>query len=128
MDLLISIFKFQESLYDFQDNIPTHIKFGHGLLESPYQRQSIVLHIRYLHLKIMLYRPVLFPKNRDQVSNSGINRTELYMSSQRSISALCVDTAMELISMISRYRSADITLLPAIWYNVFIFIRLHQFC
>lgn len=119
VDLLVSIFKFQERLYDFQDNIPNHIKFGHGLLESPYQRQSIVLHIRYLHLKIMLYRPVLFPKNRDQVSNSGINRTELYMSSQRSISALCVDTAMELISIISRYRSADITLLPAIWYNVF---------
>lgn len=118
-DSLVSIFKFQERLYDFQDSIPNHIKYSQGLLESPYQRQSIVLHIRYLHLKIMLYRPVLFPKNRDHVSNNGINRTELYMSSQRSISKLCVETAMDLISMISRYRSADITLLPAIWYNVF---------
>lgn len=116
---LANIFNFQGRLYDFQDDIPVHIKHGIGSLESPYQRQSIVLHIRYLHVKIMLYRPVLFPKNRDHVSANGVNRTELYISSQKSISKLCVDTAMELISIINRYRSTNITLLPALSHNVF---------
>ena len=119
VDLFVSIFKFQEKLYDFQDNIPNHIKFESCLQESPYQRQSIVLRIRYLHLKIMLYRPVLFPKNRDRKRDNRMKHAELYVSSQRSISTLCVETAIELINLISQYRYADITLLPAVWYNNF---------
>lgn len=119
VDLFVSIFKFQERLYDFQDNIPNHIKFESCLQESPYQRQSIVLQIRYLHLKIMLYRPVLFPKNRDRKRDNRMKHAELYVSSQRSISTLCVETAIKLINLISQYRYADITLLPAVWYNNF---------
>ena len=119
VDLFVSIFKFQEKLYDFQDNVPSHIKFETSLQESPYQRQSIVLQIRYLHLKIMLYRPILFPKYRDRKKDNRMKHAELYVSSQVSISKLCVETAIELINLISRYRFADITLLPAVWYNNF---------
>ena len=48
-----------------------------------------------------------------------MKHAELYVSSQRSISTLCVETAIELINLISQYRYADITLLPAVWYNNF---------
>ncbi|CUM49412.1 uncharacterized protein AC631_05750 [Debaryomyces fabryi] len=119
MDLFVGIFSFQKRLYVFQGNIPNYIKFENCLHEPPYLHQSIVLQIRYLHLKIMLYRPVLFPMNRDEVYTSGISSMELYVSSQRSISVLCINCAMELIHLIKKFRSADLTLLPASWYNVF---------
>lgn len=119
VDLFVSIFRYQEKLIDFHNNIPSHIKFGSSLMESPYQRQSIILQIRYLHLKITLYRPILFPRHKDKNNHIKENYAELYVSSQRSISVLCVETAIELINLISEYKAADITLLPAVWYNNF---------
>ncbi|CUM49437.1 uncharacterized protein AC631_05893 [Debaryomyces fabryi] len=118
VDLFPNIFSFQKRLYVFQDKIPNHIKYDCSLHESPYQHQSIVLQIRCLHLKIMLYRPVLLPRNKDQVY-SGINNMELYVSTRRAISKLCVDSAMELIDVIKRFKSTELTLLPSSWYNVF---------
>ncbi|KAK6460358.1 putative transcriptional regulatory protein [Scheffersomyces coipomensis] len=114
VELFLHIFKFEEKLSKFHENIPSHIKYGTELHERPYERQSIVLHIRYLHLKIMLYRPALFPKKRGRTNNS-----ELYSSAQKSISLVCVETAIELINLINKFRAKDIFLLPAHWYNVF---------
>ncbi|KAK6205243.1 fungal-specific transcription factor domain-containing protein [Scheffersomyces amazonensis] len=114
VDLFLHIFKFEEKLSRFHENIPDHIKYGIEMKEKPYERQSIVLHIRYLHLKIMLYRPALFPKKRGRTNSS-----ELYSSAQKSVSLVCVETAIELINLINKFRSRDIFLLPAHWYNVF---------
>ncbi|KAK6459482.1 putative transcriptional regulatory protein [Scheffersomyces xylosifermentans] len=117
VNLYLSIFQFEERLHHFHENVPQHIKLGTELKEAPFERQSIVLQIRYLHLKIMLYRPVLFPKKRSS-KKSEIN-TELYSNAHKSISLLCVETAIELITLITKFRAADINFLPASWYNVF---------
>lgn len=117
--LLLNIFKFEDRLNEFTANLPNHLQFSFDLQKMmPFERQSIVLHIRVLHLKIMLYRSMLFPKSPNhKISDYG--SSELYTSTQRSVALLCVNLAMELINVISRYRAGDIIYLPAHWYNVF---------
>lgn len=117
-EVIVSIFKLEEKLHNFQENIPTYIRFGQELKEIPYERQSIVLRIRLLHVRIMLYRPVLFLKNKLK-NNYGVLHSELSLSSQKTISILCVETAIELIDLISKYRHAGLSYLPAVWYTVF---------
>lgn len=117
VDLFLSIFQIEERLNKFHDSVPTHIKFGFELHEKPFRRQSIVLHLRYLHLKMVLYRRVLFPKKNS--TNKGEIHSELYSNTTKSISLLCVEAAIELIQVVKKYRAEDILLLPASWYNVF---------
>lgn len=117
--LLLNIFKFEDGLNEFTANLPSHLQFSSDLQKMmPFERQSIVLHIRVLHLKILLYRPVLFSKssNHKKFDSKG---SELYTSTQRSVALLCVNLAMELINIISKHRAGDIVYLPAHWYNVF---------
>ncbi|KAG5418667.1 hypothetical protein I9W82_004195 [Candida metapsilosis] len=112
--LLSNIFKFEDRLNEFTANLPSHLQFSSDLQKMmPFERQSIVLHIRVLHLKISLYRPILFAKNPNS------NGSELYTSTKRSVALLCLNLAIELINVISKYRAGDIVYLPAHWYNVF---------
>lgn len=122
--LLLNVFKYEDRLNEFTANLPSHIQFSSDLQKMmPFERQSIVLHIRVLHLKIMLYRPALFPKASSSPSSQRKllegKTSELYSSTQRSIALLCINLAMELINVISKYRAGDIVYLPAHWYNIF---------
>ncbi|KAI5949270.1 hypothetical protein KGF57_004869 [Candida theae] len=115
--ILLDIFKFEHRLHNFEANLPNHLHFSAELQKMvPFARQSIVLHIRVLHLKILLYRPVLFPKKSNTFEVKG---SELYTSSQRSVALHCITLAMEFLEVISKYRAGDIVYLPAHWYNVF---------
>ncbi|KAG2733895.1 hypothetical protein G9P44_003420 [Scheffersomyces stipitis] len=116
-DLFLSIFKIEERLHKFHENVPTHIKFGFELHEKPFRRQSIILHLRYLHLKMVLYRRVLFPKK--YAANRREIHSELISHTTNSISLLCVEAAIELIQVVKKYRAEDIEILPASWYTVF---------
>jgi hypothetical protein len=117
VDLFLNMFKFEERLSLFHKNIPCHIKLETSEKGITFHRQSVVLQIRYLHLKIMLYRPILFPKKKLYKNLETV--TELYANTRKSISLLCVATAEELINLITKYRAADINSLPATWYIVF---------
>ncbi|RLV92246.1 hypothetical protein JA1_003273 [Spathaspora sp. JA1] len=116
MQLLLNIFKFENRLNEFKANLPEHLQYKTDLQKMmPFERQSIVLHIRFLHMKIMLYRQTLFPK----AFRIHANTSELYSSTQRSVAVSCVKLAVELIDLIGKYRAGDIIYLPAHWYNVF---------
>ncbi|EGW35558.1 uncharacterized protein SPAPADRAFT_53773 [Spathaspora passalidarum NRRL Y-27907] len=116
VQLLLNIFNFENRLNEFRANLPEYLQYKSDERKMmPFERQSIVLHIRTLHMKIMLYRPTLFPKS----SRNHTHTSELYTSTQKSVAISCVKLAVELIDLIGRYRAGDIIYLPAHWYNVF---------
>lgn len=114
--LYLDILSLDQSLNNFKDEVPKFLQLETSIQEQPYFRQSIILRIRFLHLKIMLVRPALFAESKlgFKVVNS-----KLYQDIQYSLVNLCVSTAIELIDLINSYRSGDIIYLPAHWYNVY---------
>ncbi|KAF2658600.1 hypothetical protein K491DRAFT_776159 [Lophiostoma macrostomum CBS 122681] len=120
-DLAIGI-QLDGALRKWQRSLPEHLKLQTAEMRSEIaHRQAVILHIRFLHARILLLRPFL---TRFCLAHS-TESTDHYDSLQARIiqqsASLCVDTAKSLISVLQEYQTQDETvgLLPVWWYRVY---------
>jgi hypothetical protein len=106
-----------DELTRFADSLPDTLKWqqpkGDRAIADLLERQSHVLHVRFLHARILLFRPVFLSSCRSHSSKPGSNGTAKYMSP----SFEPVPTAIELIDAVRAYSATEAT--GAWWYNVF---------
>ncbi|KIW15441.1 hypothetical protein PV08_05487 [Exophiala spinifera] len=113
------------SLASWLKSLPDHLRPVHTQASlSPFFRQGIVLHSRYLHVRILLFRPMLArfitARNESKVVEQQAETT-LYETLTHRASVSCVETAVHAVETIeSRLPESDgaIGALPAWWYNV----------
>ncbi|KAF9893946.1 hypothetical protein FE257_008917 [Aspergillus nanangensis] len=87
------------------------------------RRQTNVLHARYLHLKILLYRPILsrlcrVDQNHNLPTSTNIDMTHPMQTEPEinlDYSYRCVNAALELVQLLGENDQAS---LPAWWYTV----------
>lgn len=111
--LLQHIIRLEIKLCQFEKEIPPHLRVE-NIANSPYPRQTNVLFARFLHVRILLYRPSLLPAS--STNTPGVH-SELLNSVEFSASKLCLDAACSLIELIvDNQHTPNI---PAMWYNIF---------
>lgn len=113
-DILVQVFEFEKKLNRFRDGVPEFIKPDAAMIEPRWARQANVLRLRYLHLKMMLYRSVLVPAK--------LVLNDLLGLAQTAVAGQCVITAIRVVKYIGGHvNDADngASLLPAHWYNIF---------
>ncbi|KAJ5586648.1 hypothetical protein N7450_006435 [Penicillium hetheringtonii] len=121
-----SIFELDHNLTLWARSLPAHLRVGAAPeRDNPvFFRQGIVLNARFLHVRILLFRPILskYCSIRDNLTmNSLIPISDSFphrVALQCSI--ICVRVAQESIEMIYNNVPADGTggPLPAWWYNI----------
>ncbi|PVH91715.1 hypothetical protein DM02DRAFT_576718 [Periconia macrospinosa] len=124
-DVLIEL---DEELSQYANRLPSNLCWTHSNSSLPRDsagillRQSHVLHVRFLHSRMLLYRPIFFQFCR---RNSRIARLGTPSSSGPAVvtslafhcALTCVQTAVELIGSIEKYSCTAAT--GAYWYNMF---------
>lgn len=113
-DILVQVFEFEKKLNRFRDGVPEFIRPDAAMIEPRWARQANVLRLRYLHLKMMLYRSVLVPAK--------LVLNDLLGLAQTAVAGQCVITAIRVVKYIGGHvNDADngASLLPAHWYNIF---------
>jgi len=132
---LDTIVKMDCALSDFESNIPPELYWMNskeGKVSPVSERQTNVLHARFLHLKIILYRPIFtqlcrksfgeslpesFRKSAPEYKRQTQAENPLYSSFSHQCSISCIQAARELIDLISVTSRTNAT--GAWWYNVF---------
>ncbi|KAH6994962.1 fungal-specific transcription factor domain-containing protein [Ilyonectria destructans] len=90
-----------------------------------FRRQRIVLEARYLHVRLVMLRPVLSVlSGLASDSSKALQDNESFNTNMRQgmlvkAANLCVSVAQELVNLITVNLNAECDLLPAPWYNVF---------
>ncbi|KAJ5378411.1 hypothetical protein N7509_011530 [Penicillium cosmopolitanum] len=121
-----TIFELDHSLTRWAQTLPAHLRVGStAAVHNPvFFRQGIVLNARFLHVRILLFRPILskYCTMRESlrrnstiaISDSLPHRVALQCS------IICVKVAQESIEMIYNNVPGDGTggPLPAWWYNI----------
>ncbi|CAN3355763.1 hypothetical protein DICA2_B15214 [Diutina catenulata] len=112
-DVLTQVLEFEKKMNAYRRQVPWHINYDNKEIAPKFLRQTNVLYLRYLHLKLSVYRNCLFPHSADN---------DLYEVTTAAIGAQCVAIAIRMIQFIdSHVKAADqgISVLPAHWYNIF---------
>lgn len=115
-DMLKTVLEIEGKLDDFRQRLPVHLQLDNPLsssLDALRRRQKNVLLCRYLHVEIMLYRPLLFPNGR--INYYGENNLRSTM--QQTVAKMCVNSAIKLIKLIYDYK--DTPDIPAAWYAIY---------
>ncbi|RFU33077.1 hypothetical protein B7463_g3284, partial [Scytalidium lignicola] len=132
---LDTIVKMDCALSDFESNIPPELYWMNrkeGEFSPVLERQTNVLHARFLHLRIILYRPIFTQfcrksfeeslpesvrKSAPEYKRQTQAENPLYSSFSYQCSIACIQAAQELIELISETSQTNAT--GAWWYNVF---------
>ncbi|KAL4814443.1 fungal-specific transcription factor domain-containing protein [Aspergillus spinulosporus] len=121
----LTIFQLDRALTRWTRSLPAHLRGGpvsgsNGII---FYRQSVVLRARFLHVRMLLFRPILskYCIARDLPSDPLISLTDSFpqrVALQCSI--ICVNVAREVIELIHTNIPSDGTSgpLPAWWYNI----------
>ncbi|KAL2866488.1 uncharacterized protein BJX67DRAFT_372467 [Aspergillus lucknowensis] len=89
--------------------------------DRTFRRQSNVLHARYLHLKLLLYRPTFSTYCAAAISKSDQAQSGSWSNLyQQNVAVRCVTAACDLIHSLSKATTEDAT--GAWWYGVFYLI------
>jgi len=128
-----SLIELDSELVQFADQLPEGLRWPRPTVEFNLARnavlsqQSHVLHVRYLHLRILLYRPTfaefcrldgLNPGRRSSSPDHAATRPlAICWSFARCASLICVQTAIDLIEVTNEYAGSEAT--GAWWYNMF---------
>lgn len=116
--LYLDLFSLEEELQDWARNLPYHLKVENKLEIEPFQRQSTILRARFLHVKVMLHKAILFPDGFNTLDrNSQMSR--LCKDVETSSFELCLDASVELIELLKSNSGRIPNILPALWYNVY---------
>ena len=108
--LIPTISGFDERLVKFKSQLPPHLELDlENGKQMPFQRQSIVLHLRFIHTNLLLLRPTLT-----------IDRASTLVAGFQKIAALqLLNHVKELITIVYKYKDHSSVYLPAYWYNVY---------
>ncbi|KAI9370712.1 fungal-specific transcription factor domain-containing protein [Aspergillus egyptiacus] len=121
----LTVFELDRSLTKWTRSLPPHLRgeFRAGSEDIIFYRQSVVLRARFLHVRMLLFRPILskYCTARDIASDPLVSITDSFpqrVALQCSI--ICVKVAHEVIELIYNNIPADGTSgpLPAWWYNI----------
>ncbi|KAF3008669.1 hypothetical protein E8E13_009010 [Curvularia kusanoi] len=115
---------FDEDLTRFEADLPKGLYWKSSDLQSRettgiLARQSHVLHVRFLHARILLHRPGFLQFCRVHKESGDANRLVDGGLAHTALdsSLTCARTAVELITSVSQYSATEAT--GAWWYNVF---------
>ncbi|KAL4899620.1 hypothetical protein BDW74DRAFT_189000 [Aspergillus multicolor] len=121
----LTIFELDRALNKWSRSLPPHLRGepAAGSNASIFYRQSVVLRARFLHVRMLLFRPILskYCTSRDTATDPLIALTDSFpqrVALQCSI--ICVNVAREIIDLIYGNIPSDGTSgpLPAWWYNI----------
>ncbi|KAA8915718.1 hypothetical protein TRICI_002125 [Trichomonascus ciferrii] len=115
-DMLKTVLEIEGKLDEFRQRLPVHLQLDNppsNALDPIRRRQKNVLLCRYLHVEIMLYRPLLFPNGR--ISYYGEHNLRSTM--QQTVAKMCVNSAIKLVKLIYDYKDTPDT--PAAWYSIY---------
>lgn len=112
-----TMLQLSNELSKFADGLPETLSWkqpiGDHACSDILERQSHVLHVRFLHAQILLFRPSFLNSCRSHKSPDGSNGT----AKSASLVPEPVQTALELIDAVKQYSATEAT--GAWWYNVF---------
>ncbi|KAL2863384.1 transcription factor domain-containing protein [Aspergillus lucknowensis] len=120
-----TIFELDRALTKWTRSLPSHLRgdASPGSESIIFYRQSVVLRARFLHVRMLLFRPVLskYCTAREIVSDPLIAVHDSFPQRVAlQCSVICVKVAQEVIGLIHRNIPTDGTSgpLPAWWYNI----------
>ncbi|KAL5001359.1 fungal-specific transcription factor domain-containing protein [Aspergillus recurvatus] len=121
----LTIFQLDRALTKWTRSLPAHlcgepVSGSNGII---FYRQSVVLRARFLHVRMLLFRPILskYCMARDLPSDPLISLTDSFPQRVAlQCSTICVNVAREVIELIHANIPSDGTSgpLPAWWYNI----------
>ncbi|KIX92650.1 uncharacterized protein Z520_11679 [Fonsecaea multimorphosa CBS 102226] len=135
-----ALLELEDSLRAWQEQLPDHLRVAsspdkqlHVATTRPvnseimkvYARQANVLQARYLHSRIMLFRPALLQLCAlSQSKARGHETEEVRMSELQHVvvvqaATMCISAAHDLTDLIYYHKGLDNEVLPEWWYNVF---------
>ncbi|RDW76781.1 transcription factor domain-containing protein [Aspergillus mulundensis] len=121
----LTIFELDRALTSWTRSLPPHLRgeLASGSNANIFYRQSVVLRARFLHVRMLLFRPILskYCTSRDAATDPLISLTDSFpqrVALQCSI--ICVNVARDIIDLIYGNIPSDGTSgpLPAWWYNI----------
>ncbi|KAL4867516.1 fungal-specific transcription factor domain-containing protein [Aspergillus spectabilis] len=138
---LQTLLEIDNSLSAWHRSLPAHLKaqsytstdtwatpLASGPRTSMFNRQAVILHARFLHIRLIMFRPVLsalFNPSPSPLEPSESNPThntiefEIRQSMLGKGVNICASAACELVNLISGNLQNGNDLLPPPWYNVF---------
>ncbi|KAL4812966.1 fungal-specific transcription factor domain-containing protein [Aspergillus spinulosporus] len=139
--VLDTVLEIERQLISFEANLPPFLRWNSGIWttdSSPQRNQAIaqqrnVLHARYVHLHLLLHRPIFTQLYSDKVrerescgdidsqeslaAQSFTTRSTLYSSLASNSATACVTAAIDLACLVSKTYNTNAT--DAWWYNGF---------
>ncbi|KAF2249476.1 hypothetical protein BU26DRAFT_565122 [Trematosphaeria pertusa] len=112
-----------DSLERWSGQLPEHLRYREDApldeLGTIFRQQAVVLHCRYLHLRILLFRPIAVDLAQSHYfdPDSDSRHTVLKHAIAAGCIRSCVSAAQELIHTL--FREYDRGHLPVSWYSVF---------
>ncbi|KAL5343980.1 fungal-specific transcription factor domain-containing protein [Aspergillus crustosus] len=135
---LQTLLDIDNSLSAWHQNLPAHLKVQSyadvgtwgvastfGPRTAVFNRQAVILHTRFLHVRLIMFRPVLSalfnpscPQPVESVTTDTIESAMRQSMLNKGVN-LCASAACELAGLITRNLERGNDLLPPPWYNVF---------
>ena len=120
------VFQHDRALMSWGRTLPKHLKISsfEWAANPLFKRQAIICRSRFLHTRILLFRPILtrfcLPKSTESETGTALDES----LAQRTVvqcSSLCLRSAHDLIDLLHMNLTKDGTMgsLPAWWYCVF---------
>ncbi|KAH7304669.1 fungal-specific transcription factor domain-containing protein [Stachybotrys elegans] len=119
-DRLALILQMEGSLTRWEHSLPAHLKYGSGehMRDDISTRQATVLRLRFLHSRVLLFRPILarccLVTEPESPTDSSLTRYLIEQCASESVAA-----ARNMISAIHKHQTHDNRMMPAWWYRVF---------
>ncbi|KAL3484417.1 fungal-specific transcription factor domain-containing protein [Aspergillus germanicus] len=121
----LTIFELDRALTRWTRSLPTHLRGDPSPVDGNiiFKRQCVVLRARFLHVRMLLFRPILskYCTAREIASDPLISLHDSFPQRVAlQCSVICVKVAQEVIGLIHSNIPADGTSgpLPAWWYNI----------
>ncbi|KAH8588230.1 fungal-specific transcription factor domain-containing protein [Bisporella sp. PMI_857] len=123
---IAKVIQLDRALMNWGQSLPLHLRISasESFSNSTFLRQAIISRIRFLHTRILLFRPILSQFCLPQIAPTDAGTVLDESLTQRMVlqcSNLCLRAAHDLISIVRvHFIKKDMTgVLPAWWYNIF---------
>ncbi|KAH8817373.1 fungal-specific transcription factor domain-containing protein [Xylogone sp. PMI_703] len=120
-----TILDVDSKLWLWHQNLPLHLRHDKAVEKSAtHTRQSNILYLRYCHVRVSLFRPVLSRLCSHSDSHSESSTSAMWYKLAIHCSTICVETACEIIHfLVSTMEGKSLSeldvLLPSWWYSTY---------
>ncbi|PSN70390.1 hypothetical protein BS50DRAFT_632282 [Corynespora cassiicola Philippines] len=120
---LTPLLEFEDAIECWKAALPTYLQYHPEMMNvdynSPFRSEAVILHYRYLHIKILLFRPIVVDLAQSQFFNSTTSRTQTTLKHAIAASCVrsCVAAAQETIDIL--VKGCGRGHLPVFWHSVF---------